>query len=54
LSGSAEISAETVERIWQQAIGPMPHIELQVTDVVKEWERLKQRLHEQIEKGTQA
>lgn len=53
LNGTAELSAETVERIWQQAIGPMPHIELQVNDVVKEWDRLKQRLHEEIEKGKQ-
>ena len=54
LNGTAELSAETVERIWQQAIGPMPHVELQVKDVLKEWDRLKQRLSAEIESELQA
>ena len=54
LCGSFELSAEVVEQIWQQTIGPMPHIELQVQDVVKEWDRLKQKLSAEIESGLQA
>ena len=54
LDGSFELSAEVVERIWQQAIGPMPHIELQVHDVIKEWDRLQQRLLAEIERRTQS
>jgi len=54
LDGSVELSAEAVERIWQQTIGPMPHIELQVHDVLKEWERLKQKLSAEVESGLRA
>ena len=54
LSGSFELSAEVVEQIWKQTIGPMPHIELQVQDVVKEWDRLKQKLSAEIESGLRA
>ncbi|HET9400322.1 MAG TPA: hypothetical protein VFO34_05175 [Candidatus Acidoferrales bacterium] len=54
VDGSFELSAEAVEKIWQQAIGPMPHIELQVHDVLKEWDRLKQWLSAEIESELQA
>jgi hypothetical protein len=52
--GSFDLSAEIVEKVWEQTVGPVPHNGLQTHDVVREWDRLQQRLREEVENGLRA
>jgi|GEM_PF-5894243 hypothetical protein len=39
--GSHPLSAEVVQRIWEQVLGPLPATELGESEIVHEWDRLE-------------